>query len=178
MVPQNSHLKPHRLQAPTAFFGRPHPTLYQTYKMHSRMTFNMTLSTQLLSRTFFFSPLATLYIMWDLFFFNVNYLFFNCFTELCWFLPNINSMWDLSSLVRDLTCTPAVEPWSPNHWIIREVPVWVFVILLLKLLAFTLLISSTTNSDFCITVQAQGVFFFFCNVSKPCLQMTFNSNVI
>ena len=109
---------------------------------------------------FTFSPLATLYIMWDLFFFNVNYLFFNCFTELCWFLPNINSMWDLSSLVRDLTCTPAVEPWSPNRWITREVPVWVFVILLLKLLAFTLLISFTTNSDFCITVQAQGVFFF------------------
>ena len=110
---------------------------------------------------FFLFPLGHTVHHVGLFFFNVNYLFFNCFTELCWFLPNINSMWDLSSLVRDLTCTPAVEPWSPNRWITREVPVWVFVILLLKLLAFTLLISFTTNSDFCITVQAQGVFFFF-----------------
>lgn len=34
-----------------------------------------------LSRTVFFSPLATLYIMWDLFFFFNKLFIFNCFTE-------------------------------------------------------------------------------------------------
>ena len=78
MVPQNGRLKLHRLQAPTAFFWRPHPTLYQTYETCSRVTFNMTLSAQLLSMTCF-SPLLghTVHHVGPFFFFNINYLFFN-----------------------------------------------------------------------------------------------------
>ena len=35
-------------------------------------------------------------------------------------------MWDLSSLTRDRTCTPAVEAQSLNHWTTREVPQRIF----------------------------------------------------
>ena len=31
-------------------------------------------------------------------------------------------MWDLSSLTRDLTCTPCIGRRSLNHWTVREVP--------------------------------------------------------
>ena len=31
-------------------------------------------------------------------------------------------MWDLSSLIRDRTCAPALEVWSLNHWTTREAP--------------------------------------------------------
>ena len=30
---------------------------------------------------------------------------------------------DLSSLIRDPTCTPCIGRWSPNHWSTREVPI-------------------------------------------------------
>ena len=31
-------------------------------------------------------------------------------------------IWDLSSLIRDWTCTPCIGSWSPNHWTTKEVP--------------------------------------------------------
>ena len=40
-----------------------------------------------------------------------------------YFLAIVSSMWDLCSLTRDQTCVPALEVWSLNHWITREVPV-------------------------------------------------------
>ena len=74
---------------------------------------------------FFFPPLATLYIMWDLFFFfNINYWFFNwriialqncvglCHTLVaCGILVPWSGIWP---------APPAVEAWSPNHWITRK----------------------------------------------------------
>ena len=35
-------------------------------------------------------------------------------------------LWDLSSLTRDRTCTPALEAWSLNHWTAREVPMCLY----------------------------------------------------
>ena len=37
------------------------------------------------------------------------------------FLVTPCSMWDLSSLTRDLTCTPNTGRWHLNHWTSREV---------------------------------------------------------
>ena len=36
-------------------------------------------------------------------------------------------MWDLSSLTRGWTCTPCIGRWSLNHWIVKEVPLDVFL---------------------------------------------------
>lgn len=80
-------------------------TLYQTYEMHSCMTFNMTLSTQLLSRTVSFPPWPHC-TSCGTFFFLINYLFFNCFTELCvGFYQTSTACGILVPWVRNLTCT-------------------------------------------------------------------------
>ena len=42
------------------------------------------------------------------------------------FLATVSSMWDLSSLTRDQTRTPALEVQSLNHWIAREVPLTIY----------------------------------------------------
>ena len=39
---------------------------------------------------------------------------------LSFFLARLDSLWDLSFLIRDWTWTPAVKSPSPNHWIARE----------------------------------------------------------
>ena len=53
------------------------------------------------------------------------------FLSLYWICYNIASvfyvfwpwgMWDLSSLIRDWTCTPYIGRWNLNHQIAREVP--------------------------------------------------------
>ena len=38
------------------------------------------------------------------------------------FLATLLGMWDLSSRTRNGPASPAVETWSPNHWITREFP--------------------------------------------------------
>ena len=43
-----------------------------------------------------------------------------CFCFMFWVFW-LQGMWDLSSLIRDQTCTPCIERWSLNHWTTREV---------------------------------------------------------
>ena len=71
------------------------------------------------------------------FFFKTYFLLkYNCFTVLCQSLPNISvklllfyvlifqpqSIWDLSSLTRNWTCTPSTGRQSINHWTTKVVP--------------------------------------------------------
>ena len=42
------------------------------------------------------------------------------------FLFALHSIWYLSSLTRDGTCTPSMKAWSINCWITRDVPVLLF----------------------------------------------------
>ena len=46
---------------------------------------------------------------------QANHFFFFFFATRC-------SLWDLSSLTRDLTHTPCSVEWRPNHWPSREFP--------------------------------------------------------
>ena len=46
--------------------------------------------------------------------FTLLFLIFLCFG---WTMQHV---WDLSSLIRDWTCSPAVEVWSLNHWLPRK----------------------------------------------------------
>lgn len=47
-------------------------------------------------------------------------------TLIFFFLAKLCSLWDLSSLNRYGSVTPAVEKWSLNRWIPREVPTLIF----------------------------------------------------
>ena len=53
---------------------------------------------------------------------------------LVYFLALAHGMWDLSSLTRDLTCSPnpTLEVWNPNYWITREVPEILLLFFLLE----------------------------------------------
>jgi len=57
--------------------------------------------------------------MWCLY--PVRDYFLSFFNLINFFLATLHSIWDLSSLTRDGTLGPALEAWSLNHWIAREV---------------------------------------------------------
>ena len=50
----------------------------------------------------------------------------NSFCSFFFFLTTAISLWDLVPQSEIKPRPPAVEGWSPNHWPIREVPIYVF----------------------------------------------------
>ena len=60
-----------------------------------------------------------------IFFFNFYYFFFSDLFKINFkklFLAAPRSLWDLSSMTRNQTGSPAVEAQSPNHWTAWEFP--------------------------------------------------------
>ena len=74
----------------------------------------------LLISILFFNFFKKIFLMWTILkvfieFVTILLLFYVLVVWLC-------SMWDLSSLTRDWTCTPCIGMQSPNHWTTREAP--------------------------------------------------------
>ena len=53
---------------------------------------------------------------------NIFFLLKDSISFYLTFLAMLCGMWDLSSLTRDRTCTPALEVQSLNHWTSRDIP--------------------------------------------------------
>ena len=89
-----------------------------------------------------------------LIFFLILYIKVFVASLLCFGILALQSMWDLSSLIRYQTFIPCVGRQSPNHWTTREVPMYAFCVQ--KKPGFILVIwSNIENLD--VTIDTKNV---------------------